>query len=178
MGGVTLLELMAVVSIVAILSTIGVASYRGITTSSRIAGEINGLLGDMQYARSEALRTGQNVIICTSSSGTDCAGATTFGWNQGWIVFADPTGGKTTGGNAALVLRKQTTFTGTDTFSDGVTSSVTFDREGLALGLLTTNGALLPLHESTNNIQKTRCLQITNVGNVAVQSNATLGTCT
>lgn len=186
MAGVTLLELLAVVAIVAILMSIGVGSYRNITISSRISGEINGLLGDMQYARSEAIKQGQNVVICVSTSGTDCA-ANNTNWNQGWIVFVDVNGTKSTGGNAALVLRQQAAFSAnsgggtSDTLTDGVTSSVSFDREGLALGLLTTmsgnGGAVIPLHDPTHNPQRTRCLQVTNVGNVSVQQPATLATC-
>ncbi len=185
MAGVSLLELLVVIAIVAILMAIGTASYRNITTSYRIAGEVNGLLGDMQYARSEAIKQGQNAVICVSTTGTDCT-ANDTAWNHGWIVFVDPTGTKTTGGNAALVLRYQTAFTATggatDTFTDGVTSSVSFDREGLALGLLTTmsgaGGAVIPLHDAANTATKTRCLQVTNVGNVSVQTPQSLASCT
>ncbi len=189
MAGVTLLELMAVVAIVGILMGIGVTSYKSITVSYRMSGEINGLLGDMQYARSEAIKQGQNVVICVAPpTANDCA-ANNTNWNQGWIVFVDPTGGKTTNGNAALVLRRQVAFStnsgggGTgDTLTDGVTSNVSFDREGLALGLLTTmagnGGAVIPLHDATSNATRTRCLQVTNVGNVSVQQPSTLATCT
>jgi type IV fimbrial biogenesis protein FimT len=188
MAGVTLLELLVVIAIVAILMGIGTASYRSITVSYRISSEINGLLGDMQYARSEAIKQGLNVVICVApATANDCA-TNNKNWDQGWIVFADPTGGKTTGGNATLILRRQPAFSSnsgggtSDTLTDGVTSNVSFDREGLALGLLTTmsgaGGALLPLHNSTSDPTKTRCLQVTNVGNVSVQQHSTLAACT
>jgi type IV fimbrial biogenesis protein FimT len=181
MAGVSLLELMIVIAIVAILMSIGATAYRSITVGYRISSEINGLLGDMQYARSEAIKQGQNVVICVSTSGTDCTAGNTH-WNLGWIVFVDTTGTKTTGNNAALVLRHQVAFTGTDTLTDGVTSNVSFDREGLALGLLTTmsgnGGAVIPLHGTPLNATQTRCLQVTNVGNVSVQQPSTLTTCT
>jgi type IV fimbrial biogenesis protein FimT len=186
MTGVSLLELMVVIAIAAILMGIAVSSYKSITITSRISGEINGLLGDMQYARSEAINQGQNVVICVSTDGVTCA-ANNTNWNQGWIVFVDPTGAKA-GGNAALVLRRQVAFStnsgggGTgDTLGDGVTSNVSFDREGLALGLLNTmngaGGALIPLHSSPLDPTKTRCLQVTNVGNLTVQQPTTLPAC-
>jgi type IV fimbrial biogenesis protein FimT len=181
MAGVSLLELMVVLCVAGILLGIGAASYRGITTSYRISSEINGLLGDMQFARSEAIKQGQNVVICVSTSGTDCT-ANNTNWNLGWIVFVDTNGTKTTGGNAALVLRQQPAFTTSDTLTDGVTSNVSFDREGLALGLLTTmsgaGGAVIRLHDATSNATRTRCLQVTNIGNVSVQQPSTLATCT
>jgi type IV fimbrial biogenesis protein FimT len=182
MAGVSMMELLVVLTIAAILLGVGGASFKGITTSYRMSGEINGLLGDMQYARSEAIKQGQTVVICVSTTGSDCATADTD-WNHGWIVFvytgtATP---PTTSGNAALVLRAQAAFTGTDTMTDGATSFVSFDREGLALGLLTTmsgaGGALIPLHDATSNITRTRCLQITNIGNVSVQQPSTLAAC-
>ncbi len=180
-AGVSLIELLAVVAVVAILMSIGLTSYQGLSISNRISGEINGLLGDMQYARSEAIKQGQNVVICVSTTGTDCS-ANNTNWNLGWIVFVDPTNTKTTGGNAALVLRAQAAFASSDTMTDGATSLVSFDREGLALGLLTTmsgnGGAVIPLHDATANATRTRCLEITNVGNVSVQQTTTLATCT
>jgi type IV fimbrial biogenesis protein FimT len=182
-AGVSLIELLVVIAVVAILMGIGMSSYKSITVSYRISGEINGLLGDMQYARSEAIKQGQNVVVCVSTSGSDCTAGNT-NWNLGWIVFVDPNNAHSTGGNAALVLRAQTAFTGAspDTLTDGVTSLVSFDREGLALGLLTTmsgnGGAVIPLHDSTDNATRTRCLEITNVGNVSVQQPSTLTTCT
>ena len=181
MAGVTLLELLVVITVVGILLALAATNYKSVSTSSRITSEINGLLGDMQYARSEAIKQGQNVVVCVSTTGTDCATGNT-NWNQGWIVFVDAANPPTTGGNAALVLRTQPAFSSSDTLTDGVTSNVLFDREGLALGLLTTmsgnGGALLPLHDATNNATWTRCLQITNVGNLSVQLPTTLPACT
>jgi type IV fimbrial biogenesis protein FimT len=178
--GVSMVELLIVLTIAAILLAIGTAAYKNVTASYRISSEINGLLGDMQYARSEAIKQGQNVVICVSTSGTDCTTGNT-NWNLGWIVFVNTATPPSTGGNAALVLRAQAAFTSTDTLTDGVTSNVAFDREGLALGLLTTmsgnGGAVLPLHDAAHTASRTRCLEITNVGNVSVQQPATLSTC-
>lgn len=188
MTGVSMVELLIVLTIAGILLGIGASSYKGITTSYRISSEINGLLGDMQYARSEAIKQGQNVVICVANSAAnDCAAADTH-WQDGWIVFVNATAANppTTAGNTALVLRAQPAFTGagtgaSDTLTDGVTSNVSFDREGLALGLLTTmsgaGGAVIPLHDSTSNATRTRCLQVTNVGNVSVQQPSTLSNC-
>ena len=178
MAGVTLLELLVVIAVAAILMSVATSSYKSITLSSRISGEINGLLGDMQYARSEAIKQGQNVVICVSSDGVTCM-LNNYNWNQGWIVFVDPTGAKA-GGNASLVLRYQVAFSSnsaggsSDTLTDGVTSNESFDREGIALSA----GAVIPLHTTPVDATKTRCLEVTNVGNVSVQQPSTLATCT
>jgi len=54
--GLSMIELISVVSIVGILLVIGVPSYRYVITSNRVSAEVNGLLMDMQFARSEAIK--------------------------------------------------------------------------------------------------------------------------
>jgi type IV fimbrial biogenesis protein FimT len=159
MPGFTLVEMLIAMALVAILLTIGIPSFRFVTNSNRIAGEINGLLGDMQFARSEAIKEGQPVTICVSTDQATCAtGANANAWQSGWIV-SDVNGN---------VLRVQTPFSGTDTFlASNTVKSVTFNREGYATGIA--NGTLITLHDSTNNINWTRCLSITLVGLMASQ---------
>src|ERR1700730_15822924 len=87
-SGMTLTELVVVIAIVGILFGIGAPSYRYVTNSNRMSSEVNALLGDMQYTRSQALREGRRVVICISSNGTSCVGGTTNTWQSGWIVFS------------------------------------------------------------------------------------------
>jgi len=69
------------------LLVIGVPSYRYVITSNRVSAEVNGLLMDMQFARSEAIKEGRTVTVCTSLNGTSCANSNV--WHTGWIVFMD-----------------------------------------------------------------------------------------
>ncbi|MEA3106747.1 MAG: type fimbrial biosis protein FimT, partial [Gammaproteobacteria bacterium] len=84
--GFTLVEMMIVVSIIALLLAIGVPSFRYVTTSNRASTEINGLLGDLQFARSEAIREGQQIDVCATTNGTSCVTSGTT-WNTGWLVM-------------------------------------------------------------------------------------------
>jgi type IV fimbrial biogenesis protein FimT len=158
--GFTLTELMVVLAIVAILLTIGVPSYRYVTNSYRMSAEVNGLLGDLQYARSEAIKEGQTVTTCVSTNSTTCTGGTA--WASGWIVFSDPNANGTVDAGET-VLRVQSAFTGRipDTFNatNNVTA-ITYNREGFprtAVGFLTTT---ITLKDSTVNGAWTRCLVI------------------
>jgi type IV fimbrial biogenesis protein FimT len=82
--GFTIIELMVVITIVVILTSIGIPSYNATITSNRMSGEINSVLGALNLARSEANKRGQTVSVCPNS-GTACIAATD--WSSGWQVL-------------------------------------------------------------------------------------------
>ena len=174
-GGFTLTELLAVVAIVAILFGIAVPSYRYIGTSYRMSSEINGLLGDLMYARSEAIKEGQFVTVCVTVNGKTCTGNTS--WDRGWLVFSNPNNKPQPPGP---ILRIQAPFTGTDSFdADNGVSSVTYNREGFATTAAGFPNATITLHDPTANPVWTRCLWITPQGMLTVETTANnpSGTC-
>jgi type IV fimbrial biogenesis protein FimT len=171
-NGFTLTEMLIVSAIVAILLGIAIPSYKYISTSYRMSAEVNGLLGDLQFARGEALKEGNGVTACVSTDGLNCTGG--GNWNPGWIVFSDPnSNAKVDAGER--VLRVQSAFTGVipDAFNaSNAVTAVTFNREGFATtaaGFVTTT---LTLTESTNNNAYTRCLQLSAVGMLSSQTRA------
>src|SRR3569833_729215 len=88
--GLTLVELMVTVAVMATIMAVGIPSYRYITTSNRVSAEVNGLLLDLQFARSEALKQGRTVSVCPATSAGACAGNSNL--QNGWIVFMDLNG--------------------------------------------------------------------------------------
>jgi type IV fimbrial biogenesis protein FimT len=158
-SGFTLIELMTTLSIVAILAAVAVPSFQYVTNANRMASEVNGLLGDMQFARGEAIKEGQTVVICSSTDAATCAGSAS--WKTGWIVFSDLNGnGAWDAGEP--VWRVQKAFKGTDTFNaDNATKFVRFNREGFAVGA---NIVTITMHDSTSDPKWTRCLKISTVG--------------
>jgi type IV fimbrial biogenesis protein FimT len=171
-GGFTLLEAVVVMTIVGILMAIAVPSYRYVTNANRIAAEVNGLLGDMQYARAEALKEGQTVTVCVSTNGTSCAGAGVSTWQSGWIVFSDVNGDHTVEtASGDTIFRVQSTFSGTDTFvANPATGYVSFNREGFTTSNVAAAGLQISLHAVTASSASTRCLNITYVGLMTVQT--------
>jgi type IV fimbrial biogenesis protein FimT len=168
-SGYTMMELVMVISIVAILATVGIPSFKYVTTSNRMSGEVNALLGDMQFARSQAIKQGQTVTVCTSTDGANCAGAAVNTWQGGWIVFLDPNGSHTVDAGDT-VMRVQPAFTGGDAF---VATSTTFSYASfnrLGYGPTGTNGVInITLHDSTSNTAWTRCLAINPIGSVITE---------
>lgn len=177
--GFTLTELMVVTAVVAILLGIGVPSYRYVTNSYRMSAEVNGLLGDLQYARSEAIKEGQTVTVCVSTNRTQCTGG--FAWAGGWIVFSNPDADATVDAGET-VLRVQNAFTGRvpDTFNaDNNVGAITYNREGFATTAVGFPNTTITLHESSANAAWTRCLWITPVGLLTTETpaNNLSGTC-
>lgn len=177
-AGFTITELLIVITIAAILGAIGIPSYRAITNSARIAGEINGLLGDLLLARSEAVKQGvrSGVTVCMSSNGTTCANSG-LTWQNGWIVFIDTDGDLTLDVGETL-LKRQVGFTGSDTFVSDNTRVINFNREGFATmtGAATNSSTLITLHAATATTASTRCLALNSVGRMLVQK-AGVGSC-
>ena len=85
--GMTLIELMVAITIVAVLAMIAIPSFRRFTAENRTVAATNDLVTALNVARSEALRRSGNTVVCTSANQASCSGSTD--WANGWIVFAD-----------------------------------------------------------------------------------------
>src|SRR5215469_2877214 len=177
--GFTLMELLVVMAIVAILLGLGVPSFRYITNAYRMSAEVNGLLGDLQFARAEAIREGQTVTVCASTNGTACTGG--GNWASGWIVFSDPNSNQTVDAGE-VVLRRQAAFAGTtpDTFNaSGGLTAITYNREGFATTAAGFPNTTITLHDKSANAAWTRCLWIAPQGTLTTEtpSHNPSGTC-
>jgi type IV fimbrial biogenesis protein FimT len=151
-----MIEMLMTIAIAAILMGLAIPSFRYITNANRIASELNGLLGDLQLARTEAIKDGRNVTVCPSNDGLNCSNS--ISWETGWIVFSDPTNvGVYDAGET--YIRKQKRFSGSDSFvASNAVAAITFNREGYAMGMA--NGTVITLHDSTITSAWTRCLAI------------------
>lgn len=74
--GMTLLELMVVLAVMAITLAIGVPSFQGIVSDNRMTGTANTMIGALNAARSEAIKRGRSVAMTAIS--TD--------WSNGWTI--------------------------------------------------------------------------------------------
>lgn len=75
--GFTLIELMVVVTLVAVLSAIAVPSFRTLLLNQRLAASMSEFVAALSLARTEALKRSQTITL-TSKTGKD--------WNSGWEV--------------------------------------------------------------------------------------------
>lgn len=168
--GLTLIELMVVVALVAILGMLSTGSMRGVIERNRIATGIDGFVGDLQFARSEAITRGLPVTLCPSSDGASCL--TGDQWQQGWIVFSDPDGSGTVSGPDA-VLRRHKAWGANDTFvATPGTGVLTYGRDGFLIKLAGSS-ATLRAQASSGDTGSARCVSINRVGRQVVQQPGT-----
>ncbi len=85
--GLTLIELLIVISIAAILMTIGLPAMAGFVAENRVTAKTNLMMAHIQYARHSAVTLRSNVVACPSDDQQTCSGSNR--WDGGWIIFVD-----------------------------------------------------------------------------------------
>ena len=78
-SGFTLMELMVTVSIAGILLGLAIPSFTPIISSNRLTTYANELVTALNFARSEAIKRGQHVVVRKTEPD----------WEYGWQVFVD-----------------------------------------------------------------------------------------
>lgn len=87
--GFTLIELLITVAVAGVLLTITVPSFQGIIIKSRISTQANELVSDLAFARSEAIKQGAQITVCTAVVSTAGCSAAGTNWNSGRLIFVD-----------------------------------------------------------------------------------------
>jgi type IV fimbrial biogenesis protein FimT len=85
--GLTMVELMIVVTIAAILASIAVPSFSDLINNTRMSSTMSQLTSDLNRARSEAIKRNRRVLVCVRSTNTACNIITD--WQNGWLVCYD-----------------------------------------------------------------------------------------
>lgn len=91
-NGFTVIELLIVMTIAVVLIAIGMPSFVEFTRETRAGSAMTSLTGDIQLARSEAVKRNSRVLFCARASATSssCSGApSASAWMNGWLVCYD-----------------------------------------------------------------------------------------
>ncbi len=88
-NGFSIIELMLSIALLAVVVVLGVPSFSQVIESNNLITKNNLLVGDLNIARSEAIKRGQNITLCKSIDGVNCSTSATVGYEDGWIIFAE-----------------------------------------------------------------------------------------
>ncbi|MGD8207443.1 MAG: GspH/FimT family pseudopilin [Thiohalocapsa sp.] len=87
--GVTLVELMVTLSVVAILLLLGVPQLGRMAGNNARASEVNAMIGNLNFARAQAITLGRDVDVCPVDPANvegGCSGGATD-WHNGYAVI-------------------------------------------------------------------------------------------
>lgn len=155
-SGFTLIELMVTVVVLAIVVTVAIPSFRNIIVSNSVSFDRDELFNLLQFARSEAIKSGTSATVCKSSNGTSCDSG--LSWNGGWLVFAD-TDRDGTLDSGEKILKSVAPLDGQVSVShSGGDDVVTFESRGL---LLDGDGTFTFSHTAGAQFTKTVVLGVT-----------------
>ena len=88
-SGITLVELLIGVVLLAVLLGLAAPSFQSQLAASQLTSATQALLGSLLQARAQAIRLGQRVTVCRSINQQQCDTGLSSGWETGWLTFID-----------------------------------------------------------------------------------------
>jgi type IV fimbrial biogenesis protein FimT len=176
--GFTLVELLVVISIMAILTALATPSMISFVGNWQTSNAVNSLSGSLQLARSEAIKRGRTVRICRSGNGTTCAAGTNNangGWKSGWIVYVDNDASGGLNANDEVVLVQNTVTGMNDITSNSVgLSNFAFAQSGLMQNGVGSQGMNFSW-DAAGTIRKALCISFTGRARVVADNTDCAG---
>ena len=179
--GLTLVELMVTLAVLAILLSLAAPSFSSLLASTRMSSQTNEFMGALNLARSEAVRRVQPVSLRASDSDN-------YNYSKGWTVFPDADGdGAALSGTSdadGKILREASALNGTVTVRRVTRSAAPFtyttatDTDRMHL-VFTSRGAIKPttaaffkVCDSAIASVKGRIVQVNVVGKISLDSTS------
>lgn len=185
-GGVTLIELLITVAVLAIILALGVPNLRQMLVRNQSSAIAVEFANDVSRTRTEAISRNSCVAICMSANtanaltgGTPTCAASGANWQAGWIIFANPTcsttlNNPTTSGNTLLKVRQP----GDTSFTLKASSNLkrfTYESRGLTFG--NQSNFTLAYEPETVASPNYRSICVSSAGRVTIKQYAGVSAC-
>lgn len=92
---------MVALAIAGTLAATAAPAMQNLVYEQRLTTYVNELFGDLQLARSEAIKRVAQVTLCKSSDGAACSA--TSNWQGGWIVYVDSNGNESVDSGETII---------------------------------------------------------------------------
>ncbi|MEE9358332.1 MAG: GspH/FimT family pseudopilin [Sedimenticolaceae bacterium] len=175
-SGFTLIELIITLAVAAVVLTLAAPALRDTLIRNRVATEINSLAATLNQGRSEAIKRGRSVTLCSSSNGTSCCSSSNGtscakNWQNGWILFEDSNADGTFDSSDETAIKVSSGFTSSDTLayaaSTATSSYVRFKSNGFSK-----EAGSFKLCESGSAVKYARALYISTTGRIRLSSDS------
>ncbi|MFV0601172.1 MAG: GspH/FimT family pseudopilin [Brachymonas sp.] len=137
--GLTMVELMVVLTVAAILVGLAIPSMSRMVAEWRLSNAVNAFSGSLRIARAEAIARGRVVRLCrtTADAPETCTSATSVNdYSSGWMVYVDANNNGSYGASGGdLILLKQEPLRGLSAITPNANNvSLAFLPTGLMRG--------------------------------------------
>lgn len=109
--GLTLIELIIALAIMAIILTLAAPSFAALLQDTRLTTTVNSLVSTLQHARSEAIKRGISIVVCKGQPDVGCSNRRS--WSEGWFSFVDSDGDRDWSENEAQLWSQPALSEGT-----------------------------------------------------------------
>lgn len=130
--GLTLIELVATMAVLAILTGVGVPSFQNLIANQKQTTAINSYVASFQQARLRAVSQASQVVVCPSANGTTCTGG--LSWEHGWLIYDDENRNRRHDADEAVVAVFQALPTGLSATSSVGRTQLVYRADGSAGG--------------------------------------------
>ncbi|MGE8448000.1 MAG: GspH/FimT family pseudopilin [Comamonas sp.] len=164
--GFNIIEVMVVVALIGIALAIAVPSMAALIRSNRTTSEISTLVSSIRMAKSEAIKRGSAVQICSTTDASTCSGTNV--WNTGWLIYVDSNGNGSLDSGEEIITTEQAFKYAHTLLASSNSEKIDINRDGFAVNLPSTGKIIYTLTTSPADNNAKRCLSIDLSGNAVV----------
>lgn len=180
--GLTLVELMVTLAVLAILMALAIPELSPFIARRRAESQADALASSMRFARMEAIKRGQRIAVCpiqdAHAQSLSCSGSTA-NWTNGWVIFVDDDADSNISDQEPVLKVQQAFPSGSSITSNGNSKAIVFKPNGLlTLGDAgTIQITPRPNDSGENQAQTNRCVALSMTGRVSFKKPNANGTC-